>query len=139
VKIERVDVFPVAVPLARPLKLAVATVHERTCIVVRIVTDEGIEGLGEAVVALYFSGESLASSTHLIRDVFAPILVERNAGDLYELQRSMRRIAIHNNGARAAVEMALVDIVARSAGAASRPFPGRARCWRSPTWTASTR
>ena len=115
-KIERIDVFPVAVPLAKPLKMAVATVHERTCIVVRIVTDDGIEGLGEAVVALYFSGESLASSAFLIREVFAPVLVGMDPRDLYVLRRLMRRIAIHNNAARAAVEMALVDIVARSAG-----------------------
>jgi L-alanine-DL-glutamate epimerase-like enolase superfamily enzyme len=116
VKIERVDVYPVAVPLAKPLKMAVATVYERTCIVVRIVTDDGVEGLGEAVVTLYFSGESLASSAHLIRDVFAPVLIGKDPRDIYELRRLMRKIAIFNFGARAAVEMALLDIIAKSAG-----------------------
>ena len=115
-KIERVDVFPVAVPLAKPLKMAVATVYERTCIVVRVVTDDGIQGLGEAVVTLYFSGESLASSAHLIRDVFAPLLLGRDPSNLYDLRRLMRKIAIRNNGARAAVEMALHDVVAQAAG-----------------------
>lgn len=115
-KIERVDVFPVSVPLYKPLKMAVATVHERTCIVVRITTDDGVVGLGEAVVTLYFSGESLASSAYLIRDVFGPLLVGRDPTDLYAIRKLMRKIAVHNNGARAAVEMALHDITAKAAG-----------------------
>jgi L-alanine-DL-glutamate epimerase-like enolase superfamily enzyme len=116
VKIARIEVFPVAVPMTRPLKMAVATVNERTSIVVRITTDDGVVGLGEAVVARYFSGESLASATDLIRNVFTEALMGRSASDLYESRALMRRIAVHNNAARAAVEMALHDIVATAAG-----------------------
>ncbi len=115
-RIEAVEVFPVAIPLAKPLKMAVATVHERTCIVVRIRTDDGIDGLGEAVVTLYFSGESLVSALHLIRDVYRPVLIGKDPTRLHELRAMMRRIAVGNNGARAAVEMALHDIAARSLG-----------------------
>jgi L-alanine-DL-glutamate epimerase-like enolase superfamily enzyme len=116
VEIGQVEVFPVAVPLTRPLRMAVATVHRRTCIVVRVTTDDGIQGIGEAVVARYFSGESLASAAELIGDVFAPELVGKDPSDLYLIRGLMRRIAVHNNAARAAVEMALHDIVARAAG-----------------------
>lgn len=115
-KIGKVEIFPVAVPLKRPLQMAVATVHRRTCIVVRVTTDDGVEGIGEAVVARYFSGESLASATELVGDVFAPELIGRDPSDLYAIRGLMRRIAVHNNAARAAVEMALHDIVARAAG-----------------------
>jgi L-alanine-DL-glutamate epimerase-like enolase superfamily enzyme len=128
VKIERVDVFPLSVPLLKPLQMAVATVHQRTCILTRIVTDDGIVGLGESVVALYFTGESLASAAHLIRDGFTPLLIGRDPTDIYELRRSMRRLAIHNEGARASVEMALVDIAARAAGMPLyRFYGGRSR------------
>ncbi len=46
-RIERVESIPIEVPVRRPLKMAVATVNVRTCIVVRITTDEGLVGLGE--------------------------------------------------------------------------------------------
>ena len=111
-KIARIDVFPVAVPMTRPLEMAVVTVTERTCIVVRITTDDGITGLGEAVVAPYFSGESLASAADLIRNSFTNVLVGMDPSDLHQIRALMRRIAVHNNAARAAIEMALHDIVA---------------------------
>jgi L-alanine-DL-glutamate epimerase-like enolase superfamily enzyme len=127
-KIARVEAIPVAIPLARPLRMAVATVHERTCIVVRVTTDDGIVGIGESVVAVYFSGETLASSADLVNGAFAPVLVGRDPTELHALRRLMRSIAVHNNGARAAVEMALHDVVAQSAGIPLFQFyGGRAR------------
>lgn len=68
-RIDRIEAIPVAVPMRRPLKMAVATVHTRTCIVVRITTESGLVGLGESVLARYFSGESPASAHDLITNV----------------------------------------------------------------------
>lgn len=115
-KIESVEALPVAVPMRRPLRMAVATVSERTCIVVRITTDDGVVGIGEAVVARYFSGESLVSAVDLVANVLASELRGRNPSDLHAIRAFMRRITVHDNAARAAVEMALHDVVARAAG-----------------------
>jgi L-alanine-DL-glutamate epimerase-like enolase superfamily enzyme len=127
-KIDRIEAIPVEVPVTRPLTMAVATVNARTCIVVRITTDDGAVGIGESVVARYFTGESLASATDLVGGVLTEALIGRDPGDLNELRRLMRRIAVHNNGARAAVEMALHDLVAQAAGLPLYAFyGGRAR------------
>jgi L-alanine-DL-glutamate epimerase-like enolase superfamily enzyme len=115
-KITAVEAIPVAVPVRRPLKMAVATVNERTCIVVRVTTDTGVTGLGESVLARYFTGESHASAVDLIAEVFAPALVGRDPTDVVAARRLMRRITVNNPGARAAVEMALLDVTARAAG-----------------------
>ncbi len=115
-KIARIEAIPVAVPVRTPLKMAVATVHERTCIVVRVTTDDGAEGIGESVLAAYFSGETLASAVDLIANQFAPALVGMDPAEIVVIRRLMRRIAVHNNGARAAVEMALHDVVATASG-----------------------
>ncbi|MGA7270007.1 MAG: hypothetical protein WB239_02940 [Acidimicrobiia bacterium] len=61
-RIDRLEAFAVAVPLARPLTMAVASVRQRTCVVASVTTDEGIVGVGESVLALYFSGETAASA-----------------------------------------------------------------------------
>jgi|TARA_B100000315_G_scaffold239786_1_gene258944 muconate cycloisomerase len=127
-KIECIEAIPIEVPLARPLKMAVATVDARTCIVVRVTTDDGIVGIGESVVARYFTGESLASASDIIGGVFADALIGRDPTDLVAIRRLMRRIAVHNNGARAAVEMALHDVVARAVDLPLHVFyGGRAR------------
>ncbi len=127
-KIARVEAIPVSLPLARPLRMAVATVHERTCIVVRVTTDDGIVGIGESVVAAYFSGETLASAADIVNRAFAPTLVGRDPSDLQALRRLMRSLAVHNNGARAAVEMALHDVVGQAAGMPLfQLYGGRAR------------
>jgi L-alanine-DL-glutamate epimerase-like enolase superfamily enzyme len=96
--------------------MAVATVAERTCIVVRVTTDDGVHGLGESVLARYFSGESHASAVDLIEQAIAPAVIGRDAGDLAGLRDLMGRITVFNPGARAAVEMALHDVVARTVG-----------------------
>ncbi len=114
--IRQVEAIPIEVPVLRPLKMAVATVTVRTCIVVRVHTDDDITGIGESVVTRYFTGESLASAYDLITNAFADVLVGRSASDIEEIATLMRRISVYNPGARAAVEMALHDIVAQAAG-----------------------
>lgn len=137
-RIERVESIPIEVPVRRPLKMAVATVNVRTCIVVRITTDEGLVGLGESVLALYFSGESLASAHDLIANVYAEQLVGRDAGDVNAIRTLMRRISVHNNGARAAVEMALLDLIAQSASIPLyRYYGGRSRASVPTIWHVS--
>ncbi len=96
--------------------MAVATVNVRTCIVVRITTDDGVVGLGESVLARYFSGESHASAVDLIHNELRPLLEGMNPTDVRAVRRLMRKVTVYNQGARAAVEMALVDIAARTAG-----------------------
>ena len=126
--IERIEAIPIAVPMLRPLKMAVANVDVRTCIVVRITTDSGITGLGESVVARYFSGESLASAHDLISNVLADALKHRDPTDVTAHRAFMRKVTAHNNGARAAVEMALLDITAKAAEMPLyRFYGGRAR------------
>ncbi|MGI9599349.1 MAG: mandelate racemase/muconate lactonizing enzyme family protein, partial [Acidimicrobiales bacterium] len=115
-KIERIEAIPIEVPVRTPLKMAVATVNVHSCIVVRITTDDGVVGLGESVLARYFSGESLASAVDLIDNALGPVLVGRDPTDVVAIRALMAKIAVHNNGARAAVEMALHDIVATTAG-----------------------
>lgn len=136
--IERIEAIPVEIPLVRPLKMAVATVHVRTCIIVRITTDDGLVGLGESVLARYFSGESLASAHDLIANVYTDALIGRDAGDINAIITLMRRLSVHNTGARAAVEMAVHDIVAQAAGIPLyRYYGGRSRASVPTIWHVS--
>ncbi len=137
-RIERLEAIPVELPLKRPLKMAVATVDVRTCIIARVTTGDGIVGIGESVVARYFTGESLASASDLIGGVLAGALAGRDPRDLIALRTLMARITVGNNAARAAVEMALHDVVAQAAGVPLYEFYGGRRRPSVPTiWHVS--
>lgn len=136
--IQRIEAIPIEVPVSRPLKMAVATVNVRTCIVVRITTDDGLVGLGESVLARYFSGESLSSAYDLITNTYTEVLVGRDAWDVNASRTLMRRLSVYNSGARAAVEMALHDIVAQAAGLPLyRYYGGKSRASVPTIWHVS--
>lgn len=113
-KIVDVEAVAVSVPLREPLKMAVATVTARDCLVVRVRTEAGVEGVGEAVIAPYFTGETLPSALALVRQVAAPVLTGEELSDIRRLDRAMTRVAVGNSAARAAVDVALWDALARS-------------------------
>lgn len=113
-RIITVDAIPIAVPLRAPLKMAVATVSRRSSIVVRLRTDDGLEGVGDGVLAMYFTGETLASAVHLVRDVWSSLLIGANPFDISAIGRDLDRVAIGNSATRSAVEIALYDLIGRA-------------------------
>ncbi|MGH7861368.1 MAG: hypothetical protein ACREOS_03915, partial [Candidatus Dormibacteraceae bacterium] len=50
-KLRTLTVTPVRLTLNHPLKMSIATVPERECVVVEAVTEDGPTGLGESVLA----------------------------------------------------------------------------------------
>ncbi len=46
-----------------------------TFTLVRVVTDEGVEGFGEVSATAAWSGEDAVTATHFIRDVLGPALI----------------------------------------------------------------
>lgn len=113
-KITIIEAIPVAIPLKHTLKMAVATVSRRDSIIVCIHSDAGLIGLGEAVIAPYFSGETQAGAKAAIDRFFAPVLI---GADVSDLQGSLAKIdqALHGNpSAKSAMDMALHDLLAQS-------------------------
>jgi len=79
-------------------------------VLVRVHDDEGRVGLGEASVTSVWSGETQAGTIALIHEVLAPLLVEADPFDTEWLCRRMDRAAFANSFAKAALEMALLDL-----------------------------
>ena len=79
-------------------------------VLVKIHTDEGITGLGEATVMPGWSGELPEGTCALIERYFSHQLVDQSPFDLVELMQRLDSVAIDNYFAKAAIEMALLDI-----------------------------
>jgi muconate cycloisomerase len=79
-------------------------------LLVRVETDTGLCGIGEATVTPVWSGETAAGARHLIEGYLAPTLIGRAPTDITGALAAMDRTAHGNPFTKAAVEMALFDL-----------------------------
>ncbi len=79
-------------------------------VLVRIADEAGHVGLGEASVTAVWSGETQAGTIAMIREVLAPLIVGADPFDSEWIFRRLEKAAFGNSFARAALEMALLDL-----------------------------
>lgn len=115
-RIERVDAIPIALPLAKPMVMAAERITTAENLIVRIEADNGLVGWGEATVAPTMTGDTLPGIVAAVRKHMAPILTSANAHDRAALAEGCRASIEHNGGAKAAVEIALLDLVGKHLG-----------------------
>lgn len=117
-KITAVRVYPVCIPL-KPERRMVSALGKHDVspfVLIRIETDEGVSGVGEATVTPQWSGETMWGAAAIIERVFTPLLIGIDPRDHLEIDRRMDAIAMHNWFAKAAIEMACWDIEGRAVG-----------------------
>src|SRR5437762_12481424 len=84
-------------------------------VLVRLLTDNGLEGAGEATATVRWSGETVWGVQAVIDRVFTPALVGCNLdpadpyGSIAALDKRMDALAAHNWFAKSALEMAAWD------------------------------
>ena len=83
-------------------------------VIVAIETDEGITGWGEATVVPLWSGETQGGAAALMQDYFAPLLKGKNPCEVESLAQAMDAAALENHFTKAAIEMALFDLVGKA-------------------------
>jgi L-alanine-DL-glutamate epimerase-like enolase superfamily enzyme len=117
-RIEKVEAIPVRVPLASGMttKTAHGDHHTSDYVVVRVHTDEGLIGLGEATVSALWSGETSKSTVAAITDLLGPALVGLDPTRITAARGVMDFLIKLNPFTKAAVEMALWDIAGKAAG-----------------------
>lgn len=108
--IDRIDADVVQVPIDPPRVSSLGTFSDAQFGIVRIWSD-GLVGLGE--VATLWNGGAIAE-TRFLADVLAPRLVGRPVADLSSNIALLRTFRDEHLPARAALDMALHDLAARS-------------------------
>lgn len=114
--IRRVEAIPVALPLSKPMRMAGVTIAHAHNILVRIESADGTVGWGEAASAPTMTGDTLGGLVYAVRDHLAPLLTGEDAWERPMLVRRLRAALVSNTGAHSGVELALIDLAARSAG-----------------------
>ena len=83
-------------------------------LVVRITADDGQTGFGEAPPTAVITGDTLGSIRCAIEDFIAPSLIGREIEDLDGIMESLHGCIQKNTSAKAAVDMAVYDLYAKS-------------------------
>ncbi len=114
--IRRADAIAIAVPLRKPILMAAETITHAENLVLRLEAENGLVGWGEATVAPTMSGDTLPGMVAAVRHHLAPLLIGADVRDRAELARRCRAAMMHNGGAKAAVEIALLDLAGKHYG-----------------------
>ena len=117
-RLTHVETCAVRIPLvpARHMITALGKHTESVYVLVRLGTDAGIDGVGEATATPNWSGETSWGVKAIIDRVFAPLLLGCDPHAVEEIDRRMDRAARHNWFAKSAIEMACWDIQGKAAG-----------------------
>ena len=129
-KIADVRLVVADIPVRRPHAMSFTTLHAVNFVFVRLATDDGLVGWGEAAClgGPTWSEESAESVAATIERYIAPWLLGQDAAAIEPLRREMARRIQGNPFARAAVEMALWDLNGRALGVpVHRLLGGRVR------------
>ena len=125
------------IPLVRPHKFSVTTMHTQGVLLIRLVTEDGIVGWGEGVVpgGPWWGGESVEGMTALVERHLAPLVVGQDVLRPEALARHLEGVAAGAPFARAGVEMAAWDAAGRALGVPVHQLLGGAHRDRLPvTW-----
>jgi L-alanine-DL-glutamate epimerase-like enolase superfamily enzyme len=125
--IKSIEVFGVAVPLVGPgFKNAYITKTTQKSALVRLTAADGTVGLGNIDPSPGYSVETIQESLAALRDKLAPAVQGMDAGNPHRLSAAMDRALNGFLDAKAAVEMACIDLLSRRLGVPVHQFLGGA-------------
>ncbi len=133
-KTKAIEPIAVSLPMKKPVKMAAETVARADNVLVRIESDDGCVGWGEAASAPTMTGETVASMIAAV-DHMAQALLQRPAADFAGASAAMDAQMYGNSGAKAAIEIALHDLVGRATGQPVHALLGAKRRSRVPLLT----
>jgi o-succinylbenzoate synthase len=114
-QIKTIEPIAISLPMRKPVQMAGETVSRADNVLVRMESDEGVVGWGEAASAPTMTGETVASTMAAVAHM-AGGLVGRTAADIAGVSDAMAVLMYGNSGAKAAIEIALHDLYGRATG-----------------------
>lgn len=117
-KITQIETIPVRIPL-KPERRMISALGRHDVsdfLLVRVSTNNGLIGWGEATVTPRWSGETCRGAKSMIDEVLGPAVIGCLANDIVELDRRMDSVAFANWFAKSAIEMACWDIQGKAVG-----------------------
>jgi L-alanine-DL-glutamate epimerase-like enolase superfamily enzyme len=114
-KITDIEIFLFDIPLTSPFRIAIGEMTAANDLLIRIRTDQGVVGLGEACPFPPITGETQATNAAAARSI-RDMLIGKDPLAIDALLREIGPLVHSNPSAVAAFDMALYDILGKVAG-----------------------
>lgn len=114
-KIKKIEIYTFDVPLVAPFRIAIGTMYAANDVLVKIITDSGLYGLGEACPFPPITGETQESNIAAAKAI-RELLLDKDPLSIEALVEQMGNIIHSNPSAVAAFDMALYDLMGKAAG-----------------------
>ncbi len=126
-KIEQITLHHLRMPLVAPFETSFGRITTRDSILLQVFA-EGLIGYGECVADRDpgYAYETSGTAWHILQDFLVPALLEQEVHDTADLQHRLMGIKGHAM-AKAGLEMALWDLLAKQAGCSLRKLIGGTR------------
>jgi muconate cycloisomerase len=114
-KIHSIETILVDIPTTRAHHLSFGAISQQNYVIVRVKSHDGVEGIGEAstIGGPAWAEESTETIKTIIDTYLTPHLIGLDPRNLQAVSLRMGKLVRGNQFAKAAVEMALLDLVAR--------------------------
>ena len=113
-KITAVTAQRISIPLTEPFVISLGAVDTAETIYVRIETDEGLIGYGEGAPVAFVTGETPETVMGAV-EMFTSMLLGLSPYAIEHIHREMDRMLVGNGSAKAAIDLACYDLMAKAA------------------------
>lgn len=113
-KIERIDIIPVSIPLKRKVAISFITWEKVEYVITKFYTNEGIVGIGESAPWVPISRESQETVVGITSKHLAPLLIGEDPFDIEKIWWKMDTVVPGNGMAKAALDLPLYDIIGKT-------------------------
>lgn len=115
-KIKEIQIGKVSIPLKKPFKTALREVNSAEDIIIKVITDTGEVGFGNAPPTAVITGDSQDSIIAAIRDTLGPKIIGMPIDNLEGIMTILDAGMLHNHSAKAALDIAVHDLFGKCFG-----------------------
>ncbi|MED4206700.1 mandelate racemase/muconate lactonizing enzyme family protein [Neobacillus mesonae] len=112
-KITEIKIYAIRLPLFEPFVISYHTYPDMPSVIVKMVTDEGIVGYGEAVPDEHVTGETWEGVFHILKNSIGPVLIGKNPMEIEKIHELMDKTIYSAPAAKAAIDIACFDIIGK--------------------------
>lgn len=116
-KITGIEIGHISVPLKRTFKTALRMVDSVEDVIIKITTDTGHTGYGEAPPTGVITGDTTGAIIAAIQDHIKPSIIGMDIENFEEVMYKLNKAVVKNTSAKAAIDIALYDLYGQLYGA----------------------
>lgn len=113
--IQSIEIYQSPIRLKEPFKISLGILTHAENVIVKIITENGVTGLGECSPFMTINGESM-DTCFIVAQYLARVLKGKDALDISSCTNAMDGVMYANNSIKSAFDIALYDIAAQYAG-----------------------